>query len=170
MAHDATVHGVHCCDDLLSREPGEEIGGGGRAQDDLGPEPLDHVQGGLFGADAAADATSSQTSERALDLELADAVRLAHRCVEVDDRDLASDPEAISPGSRVSGFDREVLAAHELDDLPALDVDRGDDHVVRPRLMRNLWCRITESLRMIATGVLTITSWSMITRPLSLSV
>ena len=48
----------------------------------------------------------------------------AHRGVEIDQLNCGKPREPLDPAVEIVGFDRELLALHELNDLAALEIDR----------------------------------------------
>ena len=112
-------------DDPLARQLGEDLGLGGRAEDDLARTLVEPADRRLDVADAAADA-AGEAGQQALDQR--GVAALAHGGVEVDHRDLAGEREALGDRAGVAGVDRLLGAADELDGLAALQVDAGDDH------------------------------------------
>ncbi len=96
-----------------------------RPDDDRLRAGFEQVLGAADGSNAAADAA------RQLRCDLAHQRVVgpdAHRGVEVDQLNLGKLREALDPAVEIVGLDGELLALNELDDFPALEIDRRNQH------------------------------------------
>lgn len=96
-----------------------------RSYDDVGCAKVEYLARAIDGADPAADAARAHPAgvpdERIV------AAR-ANRRVEIDELQLRKAGEPCDPAIEIRVLERQPFALHELHDLLAAQVDRGDEH------------------------------------------
>ena len=99
-----------------------------RADDDVGGAGVEQLARPRRRAHAAADPARQRRGDVAHQRVV---VAQRHRRIEVDQLDHREAAEAVNPAVHVGGFQGQRLALDELDDPPALEIDRRNQHDAR---------------------------------------
>ena len=111
---------------LRARDVGDAVLEQRRSDDDLSRADRAELDRALGRAHAAADLAGQPRADLANEM----IVRArAHGRVEVDDVDAPKPGEPLDPVVEIGRLDGELLALNQLDDLAALEIDGGNQHV-----------------------------------------
>ena len=125
------MQGIEGDDDTLARQVRENLRCGRGSEDDLAGTGIEPVPCRLDVPDAAPDTAGCHAYEF---LDESAVVTGAPGGVEVDDRDLSGQAEALGDRPGITSLDTWFPATDELHGLAIRQVDRRDDHACAP------WC------------------------------